>query len=229
MLEIVTNPDSFFKRKMNEEIDFKIPLMIMGFVWLVGLLKIVVALSLFMGTVPDDMPDDVIPIFIGAIIIGTVIGFVGIFIMWLFVSGTFYVLSCLFHGKGSFKRVMEFFSYGFIPYIIDAFISSIYLYYVFSGIDFIFLVEKSSSSRNEFMRIFLNEFIFANLPLTVVLFVFSTIMSLLTIYIWIYGLKHSRNISLKNSVIAIVIPVAMYSIYNWLSLLLYLMEIYNYY
>ncbi|MEZ5336268.1 MAG: Yip1 family protein [Methanolobus sp.] len=218
MLEVITHPDSFFKRKMNEEIEIKIPLMIMGFMWLAGLLKVI----LVMFTFRDIMSAELLPMFITVVGIALLGSFIGIFAVWIIISGIFYVVSSIFRGKGSFKRVMEFFSYGFIPSTIEDFVITVYIVYIMLNMDFVNITQNFSEA--EFVAVFLKLIIFSNPTITILLTVFSLIMTFSNLYIWIYGLKYSRNLSLKNAIIAVIVPVVLYTIYGWVSWIIYFIE-----
>lgn len=213
MLELFTNPDGFFERKIKGNPEFKTPFMIMGVVWLVGVCKIALILSVF----KKEFPDDMLYVLLVPVAIGIIIGLIGIFFMWFMCAGIFYVLSAVFYGNGSFKRVLEFVSYGFIPYIIDTAVSSIYVWIIFSRIDMLAMIELMA--ENDSPGIFVNELLFSNLSITVVLTIFSIIMFCLSAYILIYGMKHARNISLKGAVFTVCIPLALYAIYELFMLL----------
>lgn len=90
MIDFITHPDKFFKNKIEKDIDFKVPFLL------------VLALTLIYSSVK-------IPLYYG------VSGNAGLHLYWRFLSrGIFkdrigksialFLLQYLYHGKGSFKR-----------------------------------------------------------------------------------------------------------------------------
>jgi len=111
MLEVLTNPDQFFGKKMGEDIDLKIPAAIILVVGLIGAANAIIMLQKVMPGLPDEAASFAR---IGGIV-GAFSGLAGAFIMWLLYAGIFYLISSAFYGEGPFKRVLEFVAYGFIP------------------------------------------------------------------------------------------------------------------
>ena len=199
MLEVLTDPNGFFKRKSNEEIEFKTPLLIVLLMAAVGTITAVLMMQNIMGTLPEEAAA-----FAGIGIVFAVVGAViGIFIMWAVYSAIFYVISMLFNGEGSFKRVMEFVSYGFIPSIISSIISAIFTSRAYSNIDFTDPMVTDTLLSDPTLRI---------------AGIVGIIFTLWSANIWIFALVHSRNLSVKNAAIAVGVPILLYVLYTLYTL-----------
>ncbi|RZN31210.1 MAG: hypothetical protein EF813_12555 [Methanosarcinales archaeon] len=114
-----------------------------------------------------------------------IISLLVVFIMWLLCTGVFYIISIFFGGKGSFKRCLEFVGYGFIPMIVLLWIRPIIVITLPPTIDF--------SS------------VYTILGITILLW---------SANIWIFAVKHARNLSARNALITVGAPVGLYLIYN---------------
>jgi hypothetical protein len=123
--------------------------------------------------------------------------------MWAVYSAIFYVISMLFNGEGSFKRVMEFVSYGFIPSIISSIISAIFTSRAYSNIDFTDPMVTDTLLSDPTLRI---------------AGIVGIIFTLWSANIWIFALVHSRNLSVKNAAIAVGVPILLYVLYTLYTL-----------
>ena len=199
MLEVLTDPNGFFKRKSNEDIEFKTPLMIVLLMAAFGAVTAVIVMQNIMGTLPEEAAA-----FAGIGAVFAVVGAViGTFVMWAVYSAIFYVISLLFNGEGSFKRVMEFVSYGFIPSIISSIISAIFTSRAYSNIDFSDPMIADALLSDPTLRI---------------AGIVGIIFMLWSANIWIFALVHSRNLSVKNAAIAVGVPILLYVLYTLYTL-----------
>ena len=111
-------------------------------------------------------------------------GLLTLFTLWLLCTGVFYVISIFFGGEGSFKRCLEFVGYGFIPIFVLLWIRSVV--------------------------------IFLTLPPTIDFSSVYTIIGILLLLwsanIWIFGIKHARNLSARNALITVGVPVGIYMV-----------------
>jgi len=120
-----------------------------------------------------------------------VAGLIAPFIGWFLCAGAFYAISIFFGGIGSFKRVFEFTGYGFIPKIPSAIFNAVILY--------ILLPTLASSPR------------FAMYAITII----SILLSLWRVAIWVFAVKHARNLSTQDALFTVVGGV----VGGWLLLL----------
>ena len=134
--------------------------------------------------------------------IGAIVAFIMQFIMWLLYPGVFYVISMFFSGEGSFKRCFEFIGYGFIPSIIAAIIGLGVMMTVLPTIEF--SVENPELFQQTLMSNSL-------MQASAVIGIFLTLWSA---NIWIFAIKHARNLSSRNALITVGVPVGLYILYG---------------
>lgn len=206
MLEVLTNPNSFFKRKIKEDIEWKTPLLI------VGILAAISAISAYIVTmtIMDILPAEAAA-FAGIGAAFAVIGaIIGTLLAWLIYTVIFYIISIIFHGEGQFTRVAEFVSYGLIPNIPSSLISLYMTKNIFAEIDF--------TMTDQTM---IQESIMAD-PSMRIATILGLIFMLWSANIWVFGLMYSRNLSLKNAIMAVGIPIALYMLYTLANLIMLL-------
>ncbi len=202
MLEVLTDPNGFFNRKINQDIEWKTPLIIMALMAIIGAVSAYIVMMKVMGALPAEAAAFA---GIGAVfgIIGAVIG---VFFAWILYSAVFYIVSLVFHGEGDFKRVMEFVSYGFIPNIAGSIVNLYFTNKVFSNIDF-------SMTEPQLLQ----EAILSD-PSMRIAGIIGIIFLLWSANIWMFGLMYSRNLSFKNAAMTVGIPVLIYILYTLLNL-----------
>lgn len=197
MLEVLTNPGEFFENKMKQEADFKPPIMIIGIMAIISAISAYVVANTIAGSLQGDAATFVQ---IGAII-GAIFAMIVMFIMWIIYGGIFYVISIVFGGQGNFKRVLEFVAYGFLPSILGSLISLILTSRVYSSLDFSItdpaILEKTLLSD----------------PYIMASSVIGIILTLWSANIWVFAMMHSRNLTVKNAIITVGIPIGLYLIY----------------
>ena len=201
MLQVLTDPNGFFKKKITEEPEWKNPLIIMTLVAIVGAITTYTTL---MGTLQSLMGLDFLEGSgkIVVIIVMVIFSILAVIFSWLIYTAIFYVISVIFGGEGDFKRLMEFVSYGFIPSIVSSIISAYYTNKLFSNIDFAnvdpLLIEDMILSD----------------PTMKIASALGIIFTLWSANIWIFGLRYARNLSLRNAVITVGIPIGLSVLYT---------------
>jgi hypothetical protein len=202
MLEVLTNPNSFFKRKINEDIELKTPLMI------IGILAVIAAISAYIVTmtIMELLPAEAAA-FAGIGTAFAVVGaIIGTLLAWFIYTVIFYLVSIIFHGEGDFKRVAEFVSYGLIPSIPASLINLYMTRNVFAKIDF------TVTDQNLITESIMSD------PTMRIATILGLIFLLWSANIWIFGLMYSRNISLKNAIMTVGIPIVIYMLYTLANL-----------
>lgn len=102
------------------------------------------------------------------------------FIWWFLFAGAFYALSIFFRGAGSFKRVLEFTGYGFIPQILSAIFNAIIMHALLPLL----------ASLPQFT-------LYAIAIASLLLFLWSAA-------IWAFAVKHARNLSTQDALFTVV-------------------------
>ncbi len=206
MIEILTNPDKFFEVKKEEEVSLKIPALI---VLIIGIISGIGAY--FMGGLTAEMLSGTLPpeaqAFLSFIPISTAITAVIVsFIIWVVFAAIFFGISCIFKGEGKFKRTLEFVGYGYIPMIISGIIGAIFIYN-FVSTAHIPVVTDPAKMAEAFEPLLKS-------PMMQLSYAISILFMLWSANIWVFGLKHARNLTTKNALITVAIPVAVYVLWT---------------
>ena len=197
MANVLTNPDRFFAELSAKDTNLKIPFAIVLVVAIIDAIDKVVMVSAITPTLPSDVAQ-----FAGIFAVVIAIkALVYSFIDWFIYAGIFYVISTLFKGEGSFKRVLEFTGYGFIPTIITSVVASAATMTVLPIIGTWF--ENPELMKQTLMQN----------PVMHVSAIISILLMLWSAYIWIFGIKHARYISTKHALITVGVPVGLYLIF----------------
>lgn len=197
MLEVLTNPGEFFENKMKQEADFKPPIMIVGIMAIISAISAYIIANTIVGSLQGDAATFVQ---IGAII-GAIFVIIVVFIMWVIYGGIFYLISMIFSGQGNFKRVLEFVAYGFLPSILGSLISLILTSRAYSSLDF------SITDPTILEKTLLSD------PYIMASSIIGIILTLWSANIWVFAMMHSRNLTVKNAIITVGIPIGLYLIY----------------
>ena len=206
MIEILTNPDKFFEAKRGEEVSLKLPALI---VLIIGIISGIGAY--FMGGLTAEMLSGTLPPeaqgFISFIAIsGAIAAVIFSLIFWVVFAAIFYLISCIFKGEGKFKRTLEFVGYGYIPMIISGIISAIFIYNIVSTAQ-IPVVTDPAKMAGAFEPLMKS-------PMMQLSYAISILFMLWSANIWVFGLKHARNLTTKNALITVAIPVAVYVLWT---------------
>ena len=196
MLEVLTNPDGFFEKKMSEDISFKMPIVIILVIGVIGAINAISMTQKIMAQLPSDAAQFAQ---FGAIF-GAIGALIGVFFMWAIYAVVFYAISLVFKGEGELKRVLEFVGYGFIPSIASGIIGLIIMTIALPTIEF--SLENPELMQESMMS---NPMIQASAIVGIIFMIWSA-------NIWIFGLMHSRNLSIKNAVLTVGIPIGLYII-----------------
>ena len=206
MIEILTNPNKFFDAKREAEGSLKIPALI---VLIIGIISGIGAY--FMGGLTAEMLSGTVPpeaqAFLSFIPISSAIAAVIVsFILWVVFAAIFFGISCIFKGEGNFKRTLEFVGYGYIPMIISGIISAIFIYNIVSTARIPVVTDPAKMA--EALEPLLKS------PMVQLSYAISILFMLWSANIWVFGLKHARNLSTKNALITVAVPVAVYVLWT---------------
>ena len=216
MLEALTNPNSFFRKKIQEETEWKTPAAIIALVIVVKILSSLIvavgAIGLFEDVaIVDGMENFASYMMIMWFVISIFTTMIGTLLWWLFYSALFYIISSIFKAEGEFARVMEFVSYGMLPNIFKS------VLIVFYGNKLLLTIENSINDPALTTEALMSDPLMKIIPLLLIMF------TLWSGYIWMYGLSYSRNISVKNAAIVVAIPVLLSILYTLFEYMSYLM------
>jgi hypothetical protein len=204
--ELLLNPKGFFEELIKEEVSLKIPLVIVSIIGIIGGINAAVISGLTIGMLPGDVAA------MGSVItaIGVVGGVIWAFILYLIWTVVFYGISALFKGQGTFKRTLQVVGYGILPQIIGGLISTPIIYIYVSGIS---VPEISDPALIEQVLLELMAS-----PMLQLASLIGMIFLLWSASIWIFGIQQARNLTQRDAIITVGVPVAIYLVYTIIAL-----------
>jgi len=151
-----------------------------------------------------------------------IIGIAGILItvlittllFWLVFAGVFYILSGFFKGTGSFRQCLQITGYGVFPQIFGALISLIVALVYIPKV----IVPQISQAATQDPQMIQDTFKAlmhdpAMMELTQITSLISIVFLLWSANIWIFGIKHARNLTPRDAALSVGIPVIAYVLY----------------
>jgi hypothetical protein len=208
MLEVLTNPNGFFEARMRETESLKVPALIVLISGLISGIAAYLVTGLTLEMLSETLPPEALGL---ATTIGGISAFIGALvfslIIWVIFAAVFFGISSVFKGEGSFKRTLEFVGYGYIPMILSGIISAILMYNFISTAQIPLLTDPTEVAE------VITQWVTTN-PMVRLSSVIGMLFMLWSANIWIFGLKHARNLSTRNALITVAIPVALYILYS---------------
>ena len=214
LLTVLVNPAAFFDNAAHEPENLRIPALIV----LAG--AIVAAAHGYLLAGPTaQMMSQAMPIAGTIVVLTAVIAPVIItFIFWLIWTAIIFGISSAFKGKGTFKRLMEFVGYGYIPQIIGTLLTLI--------ISLLYIPQVAVPSLSpadlqnpQAIQAAANALAHdpAMVAFTQIAIVISIVFLLWSANIWIFAAKSARQVPLRDSLISVMVPVlaiVVYSLYS---------------
>ena len=210
-IDILIRPDAFFRNVLQEKESLKLPVLIVAAGSIVAAAYGYLIGGLTAKMMAPAMPAGIDTIILLSSIIGAVIG---TFIFWILWSGISYALTHLFKGKGSFKRTLEVFGYGYLPQVFGSLIS---LVVALEYLPKITIPQITSATLQDpalleqAMKAFTHDP--AMMELTQITSLITIVFLLWSANIWIFGIQHARQVSSRDAAICVGIPVVIYVIY----------------
>lgn len=196
MDRILFNPEWFFSEKLKEKVSLKIPFFVLLIYGIFGVASSVLMLNKITASLPSNVGQFM---FVG-VVIGAITGLIGVYLYWLILAGVFYFISSLFNSEGTFKRTFEFVGYGFLPLIFASMIDLGAIYTVLPSLD------PSLNVVDIVKQMIAN-------PITQVSQAARILLVIWSAYIWTFAVKNAMNITTKNALIVVGIPVGGYILF----------------
>jgi len=213
--DLLLRPDSYFKDLMKRGESLKIPLIIILVGGILGAFNAYQVSGLTGQMFSQAMSG------MGGIvtIMGALAGFVMFFLLWAIYSGIVFAISMAFKGTGSFKRTLEVMGLGMIPQVFGAAVTLLLSFYYLPLVE----VPRVTSLQDPAVvqaavQQLMNDP--AMRQLTLVSTAVGILFLLWSANIWIFGVRHARNLSLRHAILAVAIPVAAYIIYAVVMLII---------
>ncbi len=212
-MKLITNPNAFFDDLKYKSVQLRYPLII------VALLATIAALYqyLLITKMSQALPEDIAKFFVIGAYIGVIGSFIGVFAVWFIIALVMHAISAFFGGEGSFRRTFEFVGYGFLPSLIgSAITASLSAYYVVnSAVPEISIFELQTNPEllgEVLTSIIPRELVYSNVVISLAVTVWSLV-------IWSFAIKHARGIELRNAFVCALIPTVLFGIYQVWSVL----------
>lgn len=212
IMKILFRPDEFFEEHAAKEPALGLPF---------GIVLIYAALSAILGyqmtALMAPMYASIAEGYEGIIIFfGAAGGFVSAIIFWIIASVIFYLLSMIFKGEGSMKKVLEAVGYGIAPLIASVGIAIIWLSMIADQIvapairDFM-----DPAAVDTAVQAFMTQPAMAEY--TLLQTVLSIIFMIWAANIWYSGVRYARKLTARDAAYTVFIPVALYLIITIVS------------
>lgn len=141
--------------------------------------------------------------YLGMIVSGLVY-FISLFVMWFVNTGIFYTVTLLFDGEGDFRTLLQYTGWGYVPTLASAVLISVTVYHLVHQ----FPSPESISGMVAFQQKLQTNAIYFNIKLIAVVF------ELWRGFLWVFAVKHARNITQRQSVLTVAIPVILSVFWN---------------
>jgi hypothetical protein len=207
---VLINPNVFLQNVINENKNLKLPcLIVLCVAILVGVYEYLI------GGLTGKLMDALMPGMATIVAISALIfALVRILLFWVIMTGIFYGMSCLFNGQGSFRRCLAVTGYGYLPQVFGSLITIVvaYLY-----IPKIVVPEISSAALQDpqMIQSAISALMHdpALMEMTRITAVISIVFLLWSANSWIFGMKHARELSMRDAAICVSVPVLVYVLY----------------
>ncbi|WAI00134.1 YIP1 family protein [Methanogenium organophilum] len=206
--DLLLRPAAFFPGRIEgDKPDLKMPLVIVLLYGIVSALSAANVSSVTMAMMPAEIAG------MGTMIIGigVVSAFIGALIYWVIIAAVFHGISALRGGKGDFQRTLAVAGYGALPMIFGSILSGIIIYFTLSDVTIRPISDpmQVSAAVTELM----------STPSMQIAGVVSLLFVLWSANIWVFGMQEARNLSGKDALITVGIPVLIYCLMTILPLI----------
>ena len=198
MADILTNPDRFFAELSTRDVNLKTPFVIVLVSAIIGAIHAMVMFRVVMSL----LPEEIATIYSAFATISAISNLITPFISWVLCAAVFYTVSMLFKGEGSFERVFEFVGYGFIPMIIATVVGLVATMIMAPAIIL-------PLNNPELMHQTMTQHLLRYAQVMTVSAIIQFLLVLWSVIIWIFGVKHARNLGTGHAIITVLaMPVA---------------------
>ncbi len=200
MADVLTNPDRFFAELSTRDVNLKTPFVIVLVSAIIGAIHTMVMFRVVMSL----LPEEIATIYSAFATISAISNLITPFISWVLCAAVFYTVSMLFKGEGSFERVFEFVGYGFIPMIIATVVGLVATMIMAPAIGF-------PLDNPELMHQTMTQHLLRYAQVMTVSAIIQFLLVLWSVIIWIFGVKHARNLGTGHAIITVLaMPVAFF-------------------
>ena len=200
MIDILTNPDRFFAGLSYRNVNLSTPFVIVLVSAIIGAIYAMMVFRVMMASLPEEAA----VVFSAFATISAVSNLITPFISWILCAATFYVISMLFKGEGSFVRVFEFVGYGFVPTIIASVVGLATILILTPTVGF-------PLGNPELLQQIMMQHLSMYNPAMMVFAIIQFLLVLWSVVIWVFGVKHARNLGTGHAIITVLaVPAALF-------------------
>lgn len=208
MTNVLTNPDRFFAELSQRDVNLKTPFIIVLVSAIIGAIYAMMMYRVMMSS----LPEEVAAISYVFATISAISNLITPFISWILGAATFYVVSMLFKGEGSFSRVFEFVGYGFVPAIIASVVGLVTIMIMTPAVGF-------PLDNPELLQQTMMQHLSSHDPAMMISTIIQILLVLWSVVILIFGVKHARNLGTGHAIITVLaVPAAFFLL--WCILLI---------
>lgn len=195
LADLFTNPDTFFEG-VAEDSGLLRPAAVVALLGIVSALGTVPVTQATMSALPPDA---------GAFAavfsaIGAIFAFVFAFVVWALYAAAFHGISALaFDPEGSFTDTLAVTGWGFAPGVVGGLVSAVISVYAYQGVDF-----PSDPAQIQTYAAQLQ-----NRPIFLAAFFVGVVFLLWQAFLWTFGVRHARDLTLREAAITVAVPVAV--------------------
>lgn len=208
IIEVLLNPDAFFRKMADRAPDLKLPAAIVLVTGIFGGIVAYLTTNMITPALPAEAQGIMGVIAVAGAVVTPVFSLIG----WAVLAIIFYAISSVFKGSGSLKKTLEFTGYGYVPTILSSAISLVLTAQFAASVTLPRFDLTDPAAVTAFQETITHS------PMMVAVALITIVFLLWSANIWVFGIKHARDLTLKNAAITVGVPVAIYIIYLILSL-----------
>lgn len=196
---VLTDPRTFFRERADDP-SLKGPALVVTAIGVLTAFALVFQyrtfVQLFEGI--EGASDTVIQVILAVTFLTTL---VSPFIIWLLYAGAFHAISVVFDGDGEFSDTLALVGWGFVPSVLNALASVVLEFYRFE----IRGVDVPSDLNPESMGEFTAQI--QEGPVVALSALLAIAFTLWSAYLWVLAMEYARDLSTRNAVLTIALPV----------------------
>jgi hypothetical protein len=194
VLDLLTNPDDFFRRRAADP-GYLGPALVVLAVALVSALASVPILRGTLSAIPDSAGALVTAIQAFSVLVGVFVTFA----QWLLYAGVLYAIAKVaFDGDGDFGPTFALVGWGFLPALFGAAVTAAVNFYAFSGVQF----PENPQQTGRFVADLQSE------PVFLVSGLLGVVFLLWSAFLWTFAVRHGQGLSLRSAAITVAVPTA---------------------
>jgi hypothetical protein len=205
-LDVITSPRQFFEAGSDDPSLAGPALVVLGHAF--AGLGLLLSLVPVLAAVFEDASTEALAYTVGTqtvsapreLVMATVLPFVVLVILWALTAGFTYVVSKRYDGTGSFRRLLMFMGWGFLPPLIPTLVEALVVAGLFAS--------APDLATEEAIR----EWVEANViraPSVRLIGLVTPLFTLWGTYLWLIAAEYGRDLSRRHALISISLPAAV--------------------